>query len=79
MELDEVLGMEVRNSQTERSGTVIGVVEDFPYRSMHQTIEPLAINARPHPTDRLCETAYRELINTFSILRKSVERGVSKR
>ncbi|MEM6841733.1 MAG: FtsX-like permease family protein [Bacteroidota bacterium] len=51
--LDEVLGMEVRNTQTERSGTVIGVVEDFPYRSMHQTIGPLAINARPHPIDQI--------------------------
>ena len=53
VELDEVLGMEVHNTQTERSGTVIGVVEDFPYRSMHQTIGPLAINARPHPIDQI--------------------------
>ncbi|MEO0334734.1 MAG: FtsX-like permease family protein, partial [Bacteroidota bacterium] len=53
VELDEVLGMEVRNTQAERSGTVIGVVEDFPYRSMHQTIGPLAINARPHPIDQI--------------------------
>ncbi|MGD1889914.1 MAG: FtsX-like permease family protein [Cyclobacteriaceae bacterium] len=53
IELDEVLGMEVLNSHTERSGTVIGVVEDFPYRSMHQTIGPLAINARPHPIDQI--------------------------
>jgi len=35
------------------TGTVIGVVEDFPYRSMHKKIEPLAISPKPHTDDRI--------------------------
>jgi putative ABC transport system permease protein len=32
---------------------VIGVVEDFPYKSMHQKIDPLAISPKPHTDDRI--------------------------
>lgn len=32
---------------------VIGVVKDFPFRSMHQAIEPLILSIRPHPIDRI--------------------------
>jgi putative ABC transport system permease protein len=35
------------------TGLVIGVVEDFPYKSMHQRIEPLAISPKPHTQDRI--------------------------
>lgn len=35
------------------SGVVVGVVEDFPYRSMHHKIEPLAIAPKPHTIDRI--------------------------
>jgi putative ABC transport system permease protein len=35
------------------TGTVIGVVEDFPYRSMHRKIDPLAISPVPHRYDRI--------------------------
>ncbi len=35
------------------SGIVIGVIEDFPYRSMHHKIEPLAISPMPHRLDRI--------------------------
>ncbi len=35
------------------TGLVIGVVEDFPYRSMHQKIDPLGISPRPHGMDRI--------------------------
>lgn len=35
------------------SGQVIGVVEDFPYRSMHHKIDPLAICPKPHAIDRI--------------------------
>ncbi|HRI60490.1 MAG TPA: FtsX-like permease family protein, partial [Saprospiraceae bacterium] len=35
------------------SGIVVGVVEDFPYRSMHHKIEPLAISPKPHTVDRI--------------------------
>jgi putative ABC transport system permease protein len=37
---------------------VIGVVKDFPYKSMHQAIEPLALNPKVHFIDRI---AYVEL------------------
>jgi putative ABC transport system permease protein len=35
------------------TGHVIGVVQDFPYRSMHQKIDPLAISPKPHTFDRI--------------------------
>jgi putative ABC transport system permease protein len=35
------------------TGIVIGVVEDFPYRSMRKKIDPLAIAPKPHPVDRI--------------------------
>ncbi len=35
------------------TGIVIGVVEDFPYRSMHRKIDPLAIAPVPHNIDRI--------------------------
>lgn len=35
------------------TGTVIGVIEDFPYRSMHKKIDPLAVSPVPHTNDRI--------------------------
>lgn len=35
------------------TGLVIGVIEDFPYRSMHRKIDPLAICPKPHTFDRI--------------------------
>ncbi len=35
------------------TGIVIGVIEDFPYRSMHRKIDPLAISPKPHTDDRI--------------------------
>lgn len=35
------------------TGVVIGVVEDFPYKSMHNKIDPLAISPKPHSDDRI--------------------------
>lgn len=35
------------------TGIVIGVVEDFPYKSMHKKIDPLAISPKPHEQDRI--------------------------
>lgn len=32
---------------------VIGVVKDFPFRSMHQPIEPLLLTSRPHMMDKI--------------------------
>ena len=35
------------------NGTVIGVVEDFPYQSMYHEIEPLVISPHPDDVDRI--------------------------
>ena len=35
------------------TGLVAGVVEDFPYQSMHKKIDPLAISPKPHSDDRI--------------------------
>lgn len=35
------------------TGIVIGVIEDFPYKSMHSKIDPLAICPKPHNFDRI--------------------------
>lgn len=35
------------------TGKVIGVVQDFPYKSVHTKIDPLAISPKPHPFDRI--------------------------
>lgn len=43
----------VDSTQAPVTGYVIGVVEDFPYRSMHYKIDPLGIAARPHFQDRI--------------------------
>jgi putative ABC transport system permease protein len=35
------------------TGIVIGVIEDFPFKSMHRKIDPLAICPKPHNFDRI--------------------------
>jgi putative ABC transport system permease protein len=52
--IDKILGTSVidRNDR-DRAFKVIGVVKDFPYRSMHQTIEPLLLNPRLHQIDKI--------------------------
>jgi putative ABC transport system permease protein len=35
------------------TGHVIGVIEDFPYKSAHARIDPLAISPKPHSFDRI--------------------------
>jgi len=49
-----VMGYRQQDStQAPVTGIVIGVVEDFPYKSMHQQIDPLAISPKPHSDDRI--------------------------
>jgi putative ABC transport system permease protein len=49
-----VMGYRQQDStQAPVTGIVIGVVEDFPYKSMHQKIDPLAISPKPHSDDRI--------------------------
>jgi putative ABC transport system permease protein len=57
--VDKVMGAMVRDTRdTNRIYHVIGIVKDFPFRSMHQPIEPLVIN--PH-LDRIDKIAYIKL------------------
>jgi putative ABC transport system permease protein len=42
-----------RTGRAPVTGLVVGVVEDFPYRSMHKKIDPLAISPVPHSDDRI--------------------------
>lgn len=52
--IERVLGTTVRISfDTSKVYKVIGVVKDFPFRSMHQPIEPLLINPNPHFIDKI--------------------------
>jgi putative ABC transport system permease protein len=56
--LEKIIGtsvVEINNNDNtgDKSFTVIGVVKDFPYRSMHQPIEPLILNPRVHFIDRI--------------------------
>ena len=54
MRPDYVMGYSRRDTtKVPVTGLVIGVVEDFPYRSMHKKIEPLAISPKPHTDDRI--------------------------
>ncbi|MGK7396302.1 MAG: ABC transporter permease [Candidatus Cyclobacteriaceae bacterium M3_2C_046] len=50
---EEAVGLEILEVQPGINGKIIGVVEDFPFRSMHQAIGPLVISGRPHPVDRI--------------------------
>lgn len=52
-ENQEVIGLNIEEAQSNEISTVIGIVKDFPYRSMHQAIGPLRISARPHPVDKI--------------------------
>ncbi|WP_020527500.1 ABC transporter permease [Flexithrix dorotheae] len=50
---EEILNTTVKTKKGQLTGSVIGVVKDFPYRSIHQNIGPLVISARPHPMDKI--------------------------
>jgi putative ABC transport system permease protein len=52
--IEKIIGATVIDiNDNNRSSRVIGIVKDFPFRSMHQVIEPLIINPRPHFIDRI--------------------------
>jgi putative ABC transport system permease protein len=52
--LEKIMGTSIKNVfDTVRIMKVIGVVRDFPYRSMHQAIEPLILNPQVHQIDRI--------------------------
>jgi putative ABC transport system permease protein len=57
--IEKIIGTSVTElAEVNRSYKVIGVVKDFPFRSMHQAVEPLALNPHVHSIDRI---AYVEL------------------
>src|SRR5690606_11578063 len=52
--MEKVIGATVVDvNDNNRSFRVIGVVKDFPFRSMHQVVEPLMLNPRVHFIDRI--------------------------
>ncbi|MBL0742493.1 ABC transporter permease [Chryseolinea lacunae] len=52
--IEKIIGASVTHvSDNNRLFKVIGVVKDFPFRSMHQVIEPLMLNPRVHFIDRI--------------------------
>ena len=52
--ISKVIGATVKdNNDTSRLYRIIGVVKDFPYRSMHQPIEPLLLNPHLHFIDKI--------------------------
>jgi putative ABC transport system permease protein len=52
--IEKIIGASVIDvNDNNRSFKVIGVVKDFPYKSMHQAIEPLILNPRLHPVDKI--------------------------
>jgi len=52
--IGKVVGATVKdNNDTARLYSIIGVVKDFPYRSMHQPIEPLLLNPHLHFIDKI--------------------------
>jgi putative ABC transport system permease protein len=52
--INKVVGSTVKdNNDSNRLYRIIGVVKDFPYRSMHQPIEPLLLNPHLHFIDKI--------------------------
>jgi putative ABC transport system permease protein len=53
--IDKVMGATVNEVRFDTTITyrIIGVVKDFPFRSMHQPIEPLLLNPHPHFIDKI--------------------------
>ena len=57
--LDKLLGQRLRikrpyeKPEQIKEGIVIGIVRDFPFRSIRHAISPLTISARPDPEDRI--------------------------
>ena len=52
--LDKVLGSTLKDTRdSNRLYQVIGIVKDFPFRSMHQPIEPLILNPHLHQVDKI--------------------------
>ncbi len=52
--MDKVMGATIKDTRdSNRLYRVIGIVKDFPFRSMHQPIEPLILNPHLHFIDKI--------------------------
>jgi putative ABC transport system permease protein len=52
--MEKIIGTSIVDvNDQNRSFKVIGIVKDFPFRSMHQAIEPLVLSPRVHFIDRI--------------------------
>ncbi len=50
---NEIIGTSLVDLNTKESGTIIGVVKDFPYESIHANIKPMAILGKPNAEDQI--------------------------
>ena len=50
---EEALGLGAFSVRANESGKVIGVVKNFPFQSAYHAVEPLVLNPRLHPMDRI--------------------------
>ena len=67
--VEEVLGSTLIDMRTDEPLRVVGIVKDFPFESMHQAIEPLVLELRPHQIDQIAYVKlpagkFQEKINT---------------
>ena len=52
--IDKIIGSTLNLTfDSTKNFKIIGIVKDFPFRSMHQPIEPLLINPNPHFIDKI--------------------------
>ncbi len=53
LNLENPIGTRVRNSATNEVGPIVGVVEDYHFASLHNVIEPLALQYKPQWTNNM--------------------------
>ncbi|MEM9325973.1 MAG: FtsX-like permease family protein [Bacteroidota bacterium] len=86
---EEVIGMTIRDrvwnpqlqQQVDLDGKVIGIVKDFPFKSVETAIEPLAIWGSPSPVDRILYVkmtpgSYQDKIAVLDKLWKEINPGL---
>ncbi|MEM6841777.1 MAG: ABC transporter permease [Bacteroidota bacterium] len=49
----EMVGVTLLDTATRQSGTIIGIVKDFPYESIRTRIKPAVIQGKPHPNNQI--------------------------
>jgi putative ABC transport system permease protein len=51
--INDIIGVEIENTDSKQRGRVIGVVRDFPFESAYHAIDPLIISSRLANRDRI--------------------------